>query len=200
MQKITYWSSCCNQCLSENSKEKLCIHVSACLHQSEWGRWFNIKYLESGKKVSQEPQKWLMGSCCFPLTSHVPEVNGLSVGVQQLDHRVVVVLHSTADDGRVPLHHRHVICHQVLTHNWIRKTQNRNLDYYVWEIGGTFVLGLFWTNTEREMKEQQDVMFKSCCNHILMCCKSVPSGLFNGMMPFWWCIHARRSRKVKFQC
>lgn len=51
------------------------------------------------------------------LTPHVPEVDGLSVWVQQLDDGVVVVLHSTADDGRVALHHRHVLRHQVLAHH-----------------------------------------------------------------------------------
>lgn len=51
------------------------------------------------------------------LTPHVPEVDGLSVGVEQLDDRVVVVFHSTADDGRVALDHGHVLRHQVLTHH-----------------------------------------------------------------------------------
>lgn len=51
------------------------------------------------------------------LTPHVPEVDGLPVGVEQLDDRVVVVLHSTADDGRVALDHGHVLRHQVLAHH-----------------------------------------------------------------------------------
>lgn len=52
------------------------------------------------------------------LTSHVSEVNGLSVGVEQLDDGVVVVLHPTADGRHLALHHRHVLRHQVLTHDW----------------------------------------------------------------------------------
>lgn len=48
------------------------------------------------------------------LTSDISEVDGLSVGVQELDDRVVIIFDSTADCGRFPLHHRDVVCHQVL--------------------------------------------------------------------------------------
>ncbi len=49
------------------------------------------------------------------LTSNVSEVDGLSVGVEQLDDRVVVVFHPAADDGHLALDHRDIIRHQVLT-------------------------------------------------------------------------------------
>lgn len=49
------------------------------------------------------------------LTSNVSEVDGLSVGVEQLDDGVVVVFHSAADDGRLTLDHWDIIRHQVLT-------------------------------------------------------------------------------------
>lgn len=64
-------------------------------------------------------------SCGSILTPHVSEVNGLSVGVEQLDNRVVVVLHPAADDGHLPLHHRHVLRHQVLTHHWAGRETRR---------------------------------------------------------------------------
>lgn len=48
------------------------------------------------------------------LTSDISEVDGLSVGVQELDDGVVVIFDSTADSGRFPLHHGDVVCHQVL--------------------------------------------------------------------------------------
>lgn len=48
------------------------------------------------------------------LTSDVPEVDGLSVGVEELDDGVVVVFDSTADDGCLSLHHRHVVRYEVL--------------------------------------------------------------------------------------
>lgn len=49
------------------------------------------------------------------LTSHVLEVDGLSVGVEQLDDGVVVVLHPAADGGHFTLDHRDVVGRQVLT-------------------------------------------------------------------------------------
>ena len=39
------------------------------------------------------------------LTSNIFEVDGLSVGVEQLNDRVIVVLHSAADGGHFPLNH-----------------------------------------------------------------------------------------------
>lgn len=57
------------------------------------------------------------------LTSHVSEVNCLSVGVEQLDNGVVIVLHPTADDRHLALHHRHIVCYQVLTHHWTGQRQ-----------------------------------------------------------------------------
>lgn len=60
------------------------------------------------------------------LTSNVSEVDGLSVGVEQLDDRVVVVFHPAADDGRLALGHRDIIRHQVLTlHCKPEKTHTR---------------------------------------------------------------------------
>lgn len=47
------------------------------------------------------------------LTSNIFEVDGLSVGVEQLDYRVVVVLHPAADGGHFPLDHRHIVSCQV---------------------------------------------------------------------------------------
>lgn len=48
------------------------------------------------------------------LTSDVSEVDGLSVGVEQLDDGVVIILHSAADGGRFALNHCHVVGRQVL--------------------------------------------------------------------------------------
>lgn len=52
------------------------------------------------------------------LTSNIFKVDGLSVGVEQLDYGVVVVLHSAADGGRFPLDHRHIVSRQVLAFNF----------------------------------------------------------------------------------
>lgn len=49
------------------------------------------------------------------LTPEISEIDGLPVGVQELDHRVIAVLDTAADGGHVPLHHCHILCHQVLT-------------------------------------------------------------------------------------
>ena len=51
------------------------------------------------------------------LTSDISEVDGLPVGVEQLNDGVVVVLHSAADGGRFPLNHCHIVSCQVLTVN-----------------------------------------------------------------------------------
>lgn len=48
------------------------------------------------------------------LTSEVSEVDGLPVGVEQLDDGVVIILHSAADGGRFALDHGHVVSRQVL--------------------------------------------------------------------------------------
>lgn len=48
------------------------------------------------------------------LTSEISEINRLSVGIQELNHRVVAVLDAAADGGDVPLHHCHVLGHQIL--------------------------------------------------------------------------------------
>jgi len=48
------------------------------------------------------------------LTSEISEINGLSVGIKELNHGVVAVFDSTADGGNVPLHYRHIFCYQVL--------------------------------------------------------------------------------------
>lgn len=58
------------------------------------------------------------------LTSNILEVDGLSVGVEQLDDRVVIVLHSAADGGHLPLDHRHIVSRQVLTFDFTAQTKN----------------------------------------------------------------------------
>lgn len=59
------------------------------------------------------------------LTSNIFEVDGLSVGIEQLDDGAVVVLHSAADGGHFPLDHRHVVGRQVLTFDF---TTQKNTD------------------------------------------------------------------------
>lgn len=49
------------------------------------------------------------------LTPEISEIDGLPVGVQELDHRVIAVLDAAADGGHIPLHHCHILRHQVLT-------------------------------------------------------------------------------------
>lgn len=56
------------------------------------------------------------------LTSNIFEVDGLSVGVEQLDYRVIIVLHSAAYGGHFPLNHRHIVSRQVLTFNFRKQT------------------------------------------------------------------------------
>jgi len=58
------------------------------------------------------------------LTSNISEVDGLSVGVEQLDDGVVVVLHSAANGGHFPLDDRHVVSCQVLTVNCTTQAEN----------------------------------------------------------------------------
>lgn len=65
-------------------------------------------------------ETWL--TRCLRLTSDVFEVDGLPVGVEQLDDGVVVVLHSAADGSHFPLDHRHVVSRQVLTFNFTTQT------------------------------------------------------------------------------
>ena len=57
------------------------------------------------------------------LTSNFSEVDGLSVGIEQLDNGVVVVLHSAAYSGCFPLDHRHVVGCQVLTIDFTTQTE-----------------------------------------------------------------------------
>lgn len=59
------------------------------------------------------------------LTSNIFKVDGLSVGVEQLDYGVVVVLHSAADGGRFPLDHRHIVSRQVLAFNFTQHKENK---------------------------------------------------------------------------
>lgn len=68
------------------------------------------------------------------LTSNIFEVDGLSVGIEQLDDGVVVVLHSAADGSRFPLDHRHIVGRQVLTFDF---TTDKNRD-------GKFVISNGW--------------------------------------------------------
>lgn len=51
----------------------------------------------------------------WSLTSDVFEVDGLPVRVEELDDRVVIVLHSAADGGHFSLNHRHIVSGEVLT-------------------------------------------------------------------------------------
>lgn len=62
------------------------------------------------------------------LTSNVFEVDGLSVRVEQLDDRVVVVLHSAADGGRFPFDHRHVVRRQILTFDFTEQAERKKRD------------------------------------------------------------------------
>lgn len=62
------------------------------------------------------------------LTSEVSEVDGLPVGVEQLDDGVVIVHHSAADGGRFALNHRHVVRRQVLAlHYNTQREQGTNI-------------------------------------------------------------------------
>lgn len=74
---------------------------------SSWARW-----------AENEPAwlpLWEEHECLAPgLTSEVSEVDGLPVGVEQLDDGVVIILHSAADGGRFALNHGHVVSRQVL--------------------------------------------------------------------------------------
>lgn len=79
-----------------------CLHTSCSLHAAAWLTLHST------------------------LTPHVFEVDGLSVGVEQLDDGVVVVLHSAADGGHFPLDHRHVVSRQVLTFNFPTQAENTN--------------------------------------------------------------------------
>lgn len=69
-------------------------------------------------------ETWLTLSEATGLTSNILEVDGLSVGVEQLDDRVVIVLHSAADGGHLPLDHRHIVSRQVLTFDFTAQTKN----------------------------------------------------------------------------
>lgn len=93
--------------------------------------WFTstsaFTYLKKTHLSTQDHTLTKDYSCCTVLTSHVSEVNCLSVGVEQLDNGVVIVLHPTADDRHLALHHRHIVRHQVLTHNW---TGQEHIDYH----------------------------------------------------------------------
>lgn len=62
------------------------------------------------------------------LTSNISEVNGLSVGVEQLYDGVVVVLHSAADGGHFPLDHRYVVGCQVLTFDFTTQTKKKKME------------------------------------------------------------------------
>lgn len=58
------------------------------------------------------------------LTSNISEVDGLSVGIEQLDDGIVVVLHSAADGGRFSFDHRHVVSRQILTFDLTTQTKD----------------------------------------------------------------------------
>lgn len=62
------------------------------------------------------------------LTSDIFEVDGLSVGVEQLDYRVVVVLHPAADGGRFPLDHRHIVSCQAQTFHFTAQRKNMQME------------------------------------------------------------------------
>lgn len=90
-------------------KEPMCLHISCLLHKISG---------ETVKIVSRAPA----------LTSNIFEVDGLSVWVEQLDDRVVVVLHSAADGGHFPLDHRHIVSCQVLTFDFTKTTKKTTTD------------------------------------------------------------------------
>lgn len=48
------------------------------------------------------------------LTPDVFEVDGLSVGIEELDDGIVIVLDSAADGGNLSLHDGDIIRHEVL--------------------------------------------------------------------------------------
>lgn len=61
------------------------------------------------------------------LTSKISEVDGLPVGVEQLDDGVVIILHSAADGGRFALNHCHIVSRQVLAVHY--RTQREHTDH-----------------------------------------------------------------------
>lgn len=70
------------------------------------------------------------------LTSNIFKVDGLSVGVEQLDDGVVIVLHSAADGGHFPFNHRHIVSRQVLTFNLTTQKKYRwKKLHFRWETG-----------------------------------------------------------------
>lgn len=52
--------------------------------------------------------------CLCVLTSDIFEIDGLSVGVEELDDGVVIVFDSTAYGGCLPLHYRDVVRYEIL--------------------------------------------------------------------------------------
>lgn len=70
--------------------------------------------------------KWsvIRGLLARGLTSEVSEVDGLSVGVEQLDDGVIIILHSAADGGWFTFNHCHVVSRQVLALHY--KTQREH--------------------------------------------------------------------------
>lgn len=91
---------------------------------------------------------WLRLRECFLLTSDISKEDGLSVGVQELDDGVIIIFDSTADSGRLPLHHRDVVCHQVLALDCGRRKAKR-------ETETADVLEPFPSHREKEKKYEK---------------------------------------------
>lgn len=71
------------------------------------------------------------------LTSNIFKVDGLSVGVEQLDNGVIVVLHSAADGGHISLDHCHIVSRQVLAFNFTtqrKKVQVEEVMFWMGEL------------------------------------------------------------------
>lgn len=92
---------------------------------------------------------------CVVLTSDVSEIDCLSVGVEELDDRVVVVLHPAADDGHLSLHHRHIVRHQVLTLDCRAQTET-NTHHYNWQAVCSIV---FQTNEPSQAKPRKTKLY-----------------------------------------
>lgn len=65
--------------------------------------------------------------CLCVLTSDIFEVYGLSVGVEELNDRVVIVFDSTAYGGCLPLHYRDVVRYEILA-LYCRGTERKRIE------------------------------------------------------------------------
>lgn len=113
------------------------MHFKASCLQTQYRRQLTNAFLQKRKNDDDSQQKDILCVCVclsvcmcvcvqdtLALTSNVFEVNGLSVGVEQLDDGVIVVPHSAADGGHFPLNHRHVVSCQILTFDFTTQAEN----------------------------------------------------------------------------